>query len=117
MNWIGKIGIIVMIFDLLWVMFYYYGTVKVYNLTEHKQYKYLGYLWIRKKQGEYILHLPEEMIYNSHTTRYKIIPEKQFCMGKEEKHLRVCFGSKFVLITEISKEITVKNYIATSNQL
>jgi len=117
MELIGKIGIIIIILDLLWVLFYYYGTAKIYNLTEQKQYQYLGYLWIRKKHGEYLLSLPKEMIHNSYTTQYKIIPEKHFCKGKEEARLRVCFGDKYVVITEVSKEITVKNYIATSNQL
>lgn len=117
-NFIGKIGIVIAFLDLFWILvYYYYGAAKIYNLVEQKQYQYMGCFWIHRKRGEYYLKIPKEVIVNSFTTQYKIVPENLFVRRKQERRIRICFADKYEVFTEISKEITVKNHIATSNQL
>lgn len=115
---IEKIGIIIVFLDLFWILiYYYYGTVKVYNLKEHKQYEYMGSLWIRRKKGEYCLLIPKEIIEDSYTTQYKIVIEYLFLKWKQYQRMKISFSNKYDVYTQIRKEITVKNHIATSNQL
>ena len=118
LNFSEKIGIIIAFLDLFWILiYYYYGAAKVYNLVEKKQYRYMGCFWIHRKKGEYFLKIPEEVIEDSFTTQYKIVPENLFVRWKMEQRLRICFAHNYDVFTEISKDITVKNHIATCNQL
>ena len=111
-------GLVIFILHLLWLLiYYYYGAIKIYNLTEKKQYQYVGCLWIRKVKGEYLLKIPQEMLDQSYTTQYRIVPENLFLKGKEGENLRLCFGSQYYTTIKVEKEISVKNHIATSNQL
>lgn len=112
------LGIIILILDILWIVFYYYyATVKVYNFREKEHYIYLGYLWIHKKSGEYCFRIPEEMIENSITTKYRIISQSMFHKLKKGEKVHINFAGKYETVAEIRAEITVKNYIATSHQL
>ena len=111
-------GTVLVLLYLVWILiYYYYGAVKIYNLTEKKQYRYLGCLWIHKQKGEYYLRIPGEMIEESVTTEYKLVLENLFVKQKEEQRVRICFEDKYDAFAKIAEEISVKNYIATSNQL
>ena len=111
-------GIIILSLDIMWIVFYYYyATVKVYNFYEKDSYEYLGCLWIRKKRGEYYLRISEEMIDNSTTTKYKIISSSVFHKVKKGKKIYINFADKYDIETRIAAQITVKNYIATSQRL
>ena len=112
------IGIAIIILDIVWIGFYYYyATVKIYNYHEKGTFQYLGYLWIRKKNGQYYLKIPQEMIENSVTTKYKITSESVFHQLRKEKKLYINFADNYDTEVIIEAQITVKNYIATSHQL
>lgn len=112
------IGIVILLFDIAWIIFYYYyATVKIYNFKERESYLYLGYLWIRKKRGNYYLKIPEQMIADSVTTKYKIISQSAFHVLKKGEKIHINFADKYDTEVSISAQITVKNYIATSHRL
>ncbi len=112
------IGIILLFLDMVWITFYYYyATVKVYNFCENTNYQYLGYLWICKKRGEWYLKIPGEMIENSLTTEYKIVSQSWFHKLRKGEKIHISFEDKYQTEVRLSAKITVKNYIATSNQL
>ena len=112
------IGIVILLLDLAWIIFYYYyATVKIYNLKEEESYLYLGYLWIRKKRGQYYLTIPREMIENSVTTKYEIISQSSFHILKKGEKIQINFADKYHIEVSIDARITVKNYIATSHRL
>lgn len=140
-NW-HYIGIIILILDIVWIVFYYYyAAVKIYNFKEktnkteqdrilkklfafqnnitcrQEEYQYLGYLWIRKKRGEWYLKIPREMIENSTTTKYKIISQSWFHKLRKGEKIHINFADKYHTEVRLSAQITVKNYIATSRQL
>ena len=103
---------------MVWIGFYYYyATVKIYNFQEMDRYFYLGYLWIRKKKGQYYLKIPREMIENSVTTEYKITSESLFHQLRKGKKIYINFADSYDTEATMEREITVKNYIATSHQL
>ena len=111
-------GIAILALDVIWILFYYYyATVKVYNLYEKEKYQYLGHLWIRKKRGEYYLFIPEEMINNSITTKYKIVSSSVFHQVRKGKKICINFAGKYDVQATVSARFTVKNYIATSHRL
>ena len=111
-------GIVILTLDIVWIVFYYYyATVKVYNFRENNHYQYLGYLWIRKKQGEYYLKIPQEMIEDYVTTKYKIISQSWFHKLRKGEKIHIDFADKYHMEARLSEKITVKNYIATSHQL
>ena len=112
------IGIAIFLLDLIWVaIYYYYATVKIYNFQEKDRYYYLGYLWIRKKNGQYYLKIPQEMIENSVTTEYKITSESIFHQLRKGKKLYINFADNYDAEVILEAQIMVKNYIATSHQL
>ena len=112
------IGIAIVILDIIWIGFYYYyATVKIYNFQEKEKFQYLGYLWIRKKNEQYSLKIPQEMIENSVTTEYKITSESIFHQLRKGKKLYINFADNYDTEVIIEAQITVKNYIATSHQL
>lgn len=112
------IGIIIFLLDIVWIVFYYYyATVKVYNFCEGKHYRYLGYLWIRKKRGEWYLNIPREMVENSVTTKYKIISASWFHKFRKGEKMHISFAEKYRTETRLSAKIYVLNYIATSHYL
>lgn len=111
-------GSVILILDILWIMFYYYyATVKVYNFHEKGNYQYLGFLWIRKKNGHYYLKIPREMIEKSITTEYKITSESWFHQLRKGEKLYINFADEYDTCVVLEAGITVKNYIATSHQL
>ena len=111
------IGIIIFLLDFIWIaIYYYYGTVKIYNYIEDDKYQYLGFLWIRKKYGEWFLTIPQDMIDNSITTKYKIVSASGFHTLRNGQTLFVSFSKQYEIKTEISKKFFVNNYIFTSNQ-
>ena len=111
-------GGVLVLLHLFWILiYYYYGAIKIYNLKEKKCYEYLGCLWIRKEKGEYCMQIPQEMLDKSFTTQYKIVTEEVFWRRKSKEKVRICFGNKYYTYVTVEKEISVKNHIATSNQL
>ena len=111
-------GITILILDLFWIGFYYYyATVKVYNFWEKEKYQYLGYLWIQKKNGWYYLKIPQQMIENSVTTKYKITSESWFHHLRKGKKMYIHFAHGYEKEVTIGADIIVKNYIETSHQL
>ena len=112
------IGIIILSLDILWIVLYYnYATVKVYNFYEKNKYQYLGYLWIRKKRGEWYLNIPKEMIEESLTTKYKIISQSMFRQFIKGEKIYIIFADKYYTRTRMADEFIVENYIVTSHQL
>lgn len=111
-------GITILALDIIWIIFYYYyATVKIYNLKEKENYNYLGYLWIYKKRGHYYLNIPKKMIEDSVTTKYKIVSQSSFHILKKGEKIHINFADKYIVETGLSAGITVKNYIATSQRL
>lgn len=111
-------GITILALDFIWIVFYYYyATVKIYNFCEGKHYQYLGYLWIRKKRGEWYLTIPEEMIENSVTTKYKIISASWFHKFRKGEKMHIDFARMYRTEVKLSAKILVQNYIATSHYL
>ena len=109
---------LILILDIIWIVFYYYyATVKVYNFCEGKHYHYLGYLWIRKKRGEWYLKIPHDMIENSVTTKYKIVSASWFHKFRKGEKMHIDFAGKCRKEVRVSAKILVQNYIATSGQL
>ena len=111
------VGIAIFIVDLMWVaIYYYYGTVKIYNYIEGDRYQYLGLLWIRKKQGQWFLKVPKEMVEYSVTTKYKLVSQSGFHALRNGEIIFVSFENRYEAKATIEKEFVVTNYIATSNQ-
>ena len=129
-------GITILALDVLWMFFYYsYATVKVYNFHkknnsaeiysckkgkrkfESEEYLYLGSLLITQKRHRYELKIPQEMIENSQTTKYKIVVDSFWVKWKKREKIHINFADEYDTEETISAEITVKNYIATSHQL
>ena len=111
-------GLAIFILDICWILFYYYfASVKVYNLYQKKDYRYMGVLWIKKKRGFWYLKIPKEMIENSVTTEYKLVSCSGFHRRRKGENLYLDFDGKYEVKVSIFKEITVKNYIETSHQL
>ena len=111
-------GITILVLDVIWIVFYYYyATVKVYNFCEGKQYQYLGYLWIRKRRGEWYLEIPKEMIEKSFTTKYKIISQSWFHKFRKGERMHIGFAEQYRTEVKLSAKINVKNYIFTSHYL
>lgn len=111
------LGILIFILDLVWIsIYYYYGTVKIYNYIEGDKYQYLGFLWIRKKRGEWFLTIPQDMIDHSMTTKYKIVSSSGFHALRNGQTLFVSFNNKFEVKVKISKEFYAFNYLCTSHQ-
>ena len=109
-------GIIIFILDLIWIAFYYYyASVKIYNFIHGDKYQYLGFLWIRKKRGEWFLSIPQDMIDISITTKYKIISASGFHALRTGKSLFVNFNNQYEVKIKIAKEMEVINYIHTSS--
>ena len=99
------VGIIIFILDLIWIsIYYYYGTVKIYNYVEKDNYQYLGFLWIRKQRGEWFLSIPANMIDNSITTKYKLVSASGFHTLHNGESLFVSFDNKYEVKVEISKD-------------
>ena len=113
-----QLGIVLMVMDLGWLLFYYfYATVEIYNLIEKEHYKYMGHLWIRKKKGSYYLYIPKKISFYSCTTEYKIIPGFFFYYINQGEEIRISFQGKYDIFLDVSDAITVKNYIATYPRL
>ena len=111
------VGIIIFILDFIWIsIYYYYGTVKIYNYIEGEKYQYMGFLWIRKKYGEWFLSIPQDMIDNSITTKYKIVSASGFHTLRNGQTLFVSFNKQYEVKAKISRKFYVYNYIFTSNQ-
>ena len=111
------IGIVIFLLDLIWIaVYYYYATVKIYNYIEGDRYHYLGFLWIRKKQGQWFLQVPKEMVENSLTTKYKLVSQSGFHALRKGESIFVSFENKYEVKAKIEKEFIVINYIATSTQ-
>ena len=112
------IGIVILTLDIVWIVFYYYyATVKVYNFCEGKHYQYLGYLWIRKKRGDWYLEIPKDMIERSVTTKYKIISASRFHKFRKGERMHIDFAGKYRTEVRLSAKMYAYNYIATSGQL
>ena len=110
-------GILIFILDFIWIaIYYYYATVKIYNYIEGDRYEYLGFLWIRKKQGEWFMTVPKDMIESSLTTKYKLVSQSGFHTLRKGQSIFVSFENKYEAKTKIEKEFIVTNYIFTSNQ-
>lgn len=112
------IGIAILTLDIVWIVFfYYYATVKVYNLCEGKHYRYLGYLWIRKKRGEWYLTMPVDMVEHSVTTKYKIISASWFHKFRKGEKMHISFAEKYRVEVRVSAKIYVQNYIGANHYL
>ena len=136
------IGVTILILDITFIMFYYYyATVKVYNFIQktskierhcqrkknktfqnthesaQEEYYYLGHLWIRKKRGEYYLKIPQEMLDESVTTKYKIVSQSMLHKIRKGDKIHINFADSYHVDTKLAAQITVKNYIATPHQL
>lgn len=117
-NGLFIVGAGIFLLDFYWILFYYfYATVEVYNLTQGNKYQYLGHLWIRKKEGEYYLWITPKMVSRSFTTEYKIVPGNWFEKVRKKKKIRISFCGQYEIFTQVRREITVKNHIATSIKL
>lgn len=109
-------GIIIFLLDLIWItIYYYYGTVKIYNYIEKDNYRYLGFLWIHKKRGEWFLTIPSDMLETSVTTKYKIVSASGFHALHNNESLFIFFDDKYEVKVKISKVFFVQNYIFSSN--
>lgn len=111
-------GILLLALELCWLLSDSdHGAVKVYNLKEENRYRYLGILWIRKKQGDYCLKIPPKMVAASLTTEYKLRSVSSFHKEKRGQKLQIIFAGGYETTTLLKEEMQVKNYIATSGQL
>ena len=55
-----------------------YRMARVYN-WDGRRYCYLGYVPIRKENGNYVVRIRERMVDLARTTDYRICPSKAFC--------------------------------------
>ena len=111
------LGILIFILDFIWIAFYYYyGTVKIYNLEVGDVYQYLGILWIRKKGGQWFLVVPQDMLETSTTTKYKFVSQSGFHALRKDQTIFVSFANRYEVKVKISKVFYAHNYISTSNQ-
>lgn len=99
------------------ILYYYHATVKIYNYYEKNTYLYLGHLWIYKKNGQWYLKIPKKMIEESFTTKYKIISQTLVHKLKKGEKVYINFANRYHTQAKIDVEITVENYITTSQRL
>ena len=73
-------ALLLMVILFLFVMLYAgaYGMARIYNWNG-KRYCYLGYVPIRREEGNFVVRIGEHMVDMSYTTAYQICPSKAFC--------------------------------------
>jgi len=72
--------LLILLLLLLCAVFYVgrYRMARVYNWNGGR-YCYLGYVPIRRKNGNFVVRLGESVVDLAHTTDYRICPGKAFC--------------------------------------
>ena len=97
----------VMVIVLIWVMIhmFFYHTARIYNWNGPR-YCYLGYVPIRREDGELTVRLTEHMTDLSHTTLYRICPGRAFCRKNRYKNLFVYADGdrRYVVVDDSNKE-------------
>ncbi|MCM1154170.1 MAG: hypothetical protein NC314_00520 [Roseburia sp.] len=65
-----------------------YRMARIYNWNG-RCYSYLGYVPIRRENGDFALYIGGHMVDLSRTTRYRICPGRRFCKKNRYRNLFV----------------------------
>lgn len=88
MVWMQVMGGLVILAGILLVTLYFvrYHTLKLYN-WDGKRYCFLGRLLLRKRNDIYVVKIREQIWDISYTTRYLLVPSRQFVQTKRNRSL------------------------------
>ena len=93
MVWMQAVGGLVVLAGILLIILYYmqYHTLKLYN-WDGKRYCFLGRILIRKENDIYVVKIREHIWDISYTTRYLLVPFRQFVQTNRNRSLLLQAG-------------------------
>ena len=93
MVWMQAIGGLVVLAGILLIILYYmrYHTLKLYN-WDGKRYCFLGRILLRKRNDTYVVKIREHIWDISYTTRYLLVPSRQFVQTNRNRSLLLQAG-------------------------
>ena len=93
MVWMQVMGGLAILAGILLVTLYFmrYHTLKLYN-WDGKRYCFLGRLLLRKRNDIYVVKIREHLWDISYTTRYLLVPSRQFVQANRNSSLLLQAG-------------------------
>ena len=93
MVWMQVMGGLAILAGILLVTLYFmrYHTLKLYN-WDGKRYCFLGRLLLRKRNDIYVVKIREQIWDISYTTRYLLVPSRQFVQANRNSSLLLQAG-------------------------
>lgn len=93
MVWMQAVGGLVILAVILLVILHFmrYHTLKLYN-WDGKRYCFLGRLLLRKRNDIYVVKIREQIWDISYTTRYLLVPSRQFVQANRNSSLLLQAG-------------------------
>ena len=93
MVWMQAVGGLVILAVILLVILHFmrYHTLKLYN-WDGKRYCFLGRLLLRKRNDIYVVKIREHIWDISYTTRYLLVPSRQFVQANRNSSLLLQAG-------------------------
>ena len=93
MVWMQVMGGLAILAGILLVTLYFvrYHTLKLYN-WDGKRYCFLGRLLLRKRNDIYVVKIREQIWDISYTTRYLLVPSRQFVQANRNNSLLLQAG-------------------------
>lgn len=91
--WMQAVGSLAALAGMLLVMLYFmrYHTLKLYN-WDGKRYCFLGRILVRKRNDIYVVKIREHIRDISYTTRYLLVPSRQFVQTNRNSSLLLQAG-------------------------
>ena len=104
MVWMQAVGGLVVLMSILLAILYFmrYHTLKLYNWNGQK-YCFLGHVLIRKGNDMYVVKIREHLWDISYTTRYLLVPSRQFVQAKRNRLLLCKAGRETAWLTVEAK--------------
>ena len=93
MVWMRAVGGLAILAGILLITLYFmrYHTLKLYN-WDGKRYCFLGRLLLRKRNDIYVVKIREQIWDISYTTRYLLVPSRQFVQTNRNRSLLLQAG-------------------------
>lgn len=93
--WMQAVGGLVVLAGILLIILYYmrYHTLKLYN-WDGKRYCFLGRILLWKRNDTYVVNIREHIWDISYTTRYLLVPSRQFVRANRNSSLFLQAGQE-----------------------
>lgn len=104
MVWMQAVGGLAILTGILLIILYYmrYHTLKLYN-WDGKRYCFLGRILLWKRNDTYVVKIREHIWDISYTTRYLLVPSRQFVQAKRNRLLLCKAGRETAWLTVEAK--------------